>query len=311
MNRKHYLFLFISTLICITFYTQKAYSDVKVTINNNEYVLPVAELAGTKTYPNIIEIENDYIQIKSIPNRGRIISSFVIKKTGQEIFYNNYNPKPMILSSGLHAVEFGGSYLSVPWNTRDRQPFDLNYEIKERSPDNVVLYLSGKDMFKKTLTEIWIKVVADRPFVELTTKISNYSSKNDTSIDLRDFFIIYGKNKNVETELVLPMNTALVIDSMDNWLAKKEATVNITDKITKWKSINNYYRIRTAIDKENNFIACRRLLRRGPCKVRQGDNVQMLGGSPQNIPHGRGIIRHGPHAGLEHGVAPGVRRKIR
>ncbi|GAG71488.1 unnamed protein product, partial [marine sediment metagenome] len=44
--------------------------DVNVTILTDEYVMPAAELATTKTNPDIIIIENKYIKMSVVPNRG-------------------------------------------------------------------------------------------------------------------------------------------------------------------------------------------------------------------------------------------------
>ena len=81
-------------------------------------------------------------------------------------FFTDFRPEPMILPGGLHSVEFGGYYFSLPWNTRDRQPYDLFFEVKQSGTNISEVYMSGKDMFKRTLTECWIRVRSASPVVE-------------------------------------------------------------------------------------------------------------------------------------------------
>ena len=118
-----------------------AFADVRANIVKGVYVLPVAELASTKTYPDIIEVENDDIKLEVLPNRGRAIARLIDKATKLSFFYNNYKPEPMVLPGGLHSVEFGGCYFSLPWNTRDRQPFDLLFEIVQTDSQSAAEYL--------------------------------------------------------------------------------------------------------------------------------------------------------------------------
>lgn len=64
--------LIMMGLVMGTFST--AQSKVSINVTEDQYVLPVAELASTKTNPEIIHMSNDLIAIDLIPNRGRILS---------------------------------------------------------------------------------------------------------------------------------------------------------------------------------------------------------------------------------------------
>ncbi|HOS19048.1 MAG TPA: hypothetical protein PK438_07150, partial [Clostridia bacterium] len=90
-------------------------------------------------------MSNDLIAIDLIPNRGRILSNFMLTDKQQSYLYQKFVPDPMVLPGGLHTVEFGGYYFSLPWNTRDRQPFDLQFEILNSTDDLGEIFLSGKD----------------------------------------------------------------------------------------------------------------------------------------------------------------------
>ena len=92
------------------FFTISLFADVRANIVKDVYVLPVAELASTKTYPDIVEVENDFIKLELLPNRGRAIARLLDKTTNLSFFYNSYKPDPMVLPGGLHSVEFGGCY---------------------------------------------------------------------------------------------------------------------------------------------------------------------------------------------------------
>lgn len=228
-----------------------AFSEVKTSVVKDVYVLPVAELAGTKTYPDIIQVENSLIKLELLPNRGRVIASFVDTTKNHSFLYNNFKPDPMVLPGGLHSVEFGGYYFSLPWNTRDRQPFDLSFEITKSTPEGAEIYLSGKDMFKKTLTECWVRIVDENPIVELEIKITNTSSKAPLKADFKDFEIVSvdvsspGNPDIEESSILLPVNTVEIVSSKGNWLGQQGETLQWTDERTKWKNMKAYFNIIT------------------------------------------------------------------
>ncbi|WP_369017608.1 hypothetical protein QBE54_07645 [Thermatribacter velox] len=237
------IFLSIFLLLSVVGFSS-ALTKVSLQILKDIYVLPVAELATTKTHPEIIKIENNLIEVTIIPNRGRVIASYALKKQGEKIplLYNELNPSPMVLPEGLHTVEFGGYYLSLPWNERDRQPFDLSFEIKQNTENLAEVYLSGKDIFKKTLTECWIRVRNDSPLAEIATKITNTSKRKEITLDFKDFTVV---NSMGECRWLLPIEKVEVLESEDNWLGEPGTVLASLSEINEWNKAEKYFRVLT------------------------------------------------------------------
>jgi len=237
-------FLWLSLMIGMGIFligSISAFPKVMVNVNTDAYVLPVAELASTKTNPEIIHLENDLIGIEIIPNRGRVLSSYTLKTGHQSFLYQKFVPDPMVLPGGLHTVEFGGYYLSLPWNTRDRQPFDLAFEINQSTESLGEVYLSGKDMFQKTLTEIWLRLKDRSPVVEIQIKITNTSKKSSKEIDFRDYSIL-AVNDTVDSndQILLPVEKVKLIESKNDWAGTKDSLTEWPAPFSQWTSLNDY-----------------------------------------------------------------------
>jgi len=244
-------------ILCVFFVTglyNVAFSDVKVNIKEGVYVLPVAELASTKTYPQIIELENELIKVKLLPNRGRVIASYELKSQNWQFFHTDFKPEPMILPGGLHSVEFGGYYFSLPWNTRDRQPYDLSFEVKQSGTNISEVYMSGKDMFKKTLTECWIRVRSGSPVVALEVKLTNTSSKKPREIEFKDYAVLsVDQVSNRGSSVLLPVDSVKIEHSKDNWLGTEGSTIKWTVNQSNWKNMEKFFHVHTA---ENLAVPC-------------------------------------------------------
>lgn len=218
-------------------------AKVSVEILQNIYVLPVAELATTKTYPEVIKIEDDFVEVTLIPNRGRVLSSYVLKgKEPVSIVYQNFVPGPMVLPSGLHVVEFGGYYLSLPWNDRDRQPFDFSFALTREEENFVEVFLSGRDMFKKTLTECWVRVRDGSPVVEVEVKITNLSKKEARNLPFKDFMVI---NVRENCYLSLPVKSVELVASRNDWAGQPGRVLSWPAMFARWDSMKDYLHFET------------------------------------------------------------------
>ena len=159
----------------------------------------------------------------------------------QSYLYQKFVPDPMVLPGSLHTVEFGGYYFSLPWNTRDRQPFDLQFEILNSTDDLGEIFLSGKDMFQKTLTEVWVRMKKASPVVEIETKITNTSKKTPKDLEFRDFTVFYiHDNKNSNEKIILPVDKIKLIESKNDWAGLKESLFGWPESFSQWKMINDY-----------------------------------------------------------------------
>ncbi|MGQ9472979.1 MAG: hypothetical protein ACUVQZ_09405 [Candidatus Caldatribacteriaceae bacterium] len=242
MEKKKVL-LVLSVILFIMYSFSTGWTKVSVKVLQDVYVLPVAELASTKTHPEIVRIENDIIEITIVPNRGRILSSYLLKgKEPIPLIYCNFVPKPMVLPAGLHIVEFGGYYLSLPWNDRDRQPFDLSFVLTCEEENFAEIFLSGKDMFKKTLTECWVRVKENSPVVEIEARITNLSKRETRILPFKDFVVVDAKSGCL---LALPTETIKVIESRGGWLGEPGKTVNWPTTFTDWDGMKDYLRFKT------------------------------------------------------------------
>jgi hypothetical protein len=220
-------------------------AEVKVATKTDVYILPVAELASTKTYPEVIEVSSGSLRVSLVPNRGRVLFELSSVRTDTAFLYAERNPEPMILESGLHAVEFGGYYLSLPWNTRDRQPFDLQFEIKESGPDAAEIYLHGKDMFARTLTECWVRLREGVSAVEVELALTNTSTRRPVELDLRDFtFFRAEASGSAPGSLLLSADEVQVIAGENQWLGASGTTVPWPGALAAWPNLGGSYRVK-------------------------------------------------------------------
>jgi hypothetical protein len=227
------------------FITVNLAAEVKVTTKTDIYVLPVAELASTKTYPEVIEISSGSLRVSLVPNRGRVLFELSSLPTNTAFLYTERNPEPMILESRLHAVEFGGYYFSLPWNTRDRQPFDLEFEIKDSGPEAAEIYLHGKDLFMRTLTECWIRVRDGVSAVEVELAVTNTSTRRPVDLDLRDFsFFRAEASATAPGSLLLSVDEVQVIAGENQWLGDSGTIVPWPGTLADWSKVGGSYRVK-------------------------------------------------------------------
>ena len=224
-------------------------AEVITEVNTETYILPVAELASTKTYPDVITLRNGLIEVELVPNRGRVLLALKSLKHGVNFLHRDPEPDPMILASGLYGVEFGGYYFSLPWNTRDRQPFDLQFEITNPGPGQAEVYLSGKDMFVRTQTECWVRLNDDSNFVEIEVQITNTSKRSAKEFDFRDFSLFTvdtpGKDRNT---VVLPVDRIAVIRSTNGWLGEPGTEADWSAELRTWGRIREFYETKSVGD---------------------------------------------------------------
>lgn len=222
--------------------------DVSATILTDEYIMPVAELKTTKTYPDIIMIENKYIKISAIPNRGRLIFDYLFKPTGNSELYRNTKPSPVKTATD-YVVEFGGYYLSLPWNPRDRQPYDLEYKLIKEGPDIVEVYMWGEDPMNLAFVEVWVIVEKDSSLVQLKTRISN-KTEEDMNIELKDYAVIApGGGITDNSSFIIPTSEVIIEQSKDNWMGVRGDIISWPPTWSKWGSFEHFGSFNIQTDK--------------------------------------------------------------
>jgi hypothetical protein len=221
--------------------------DVRVTVRTDEYIMPVAELRTTKTYPEIIEVENKYMRISMVPHRGRILLDYLFKATGSNEFHRNAKPRP-ILKDNDYVVEFGGYYVSVPWNPRDRQPYDLEYELLHEGPDIVEVHMWGEDPDNKAVGEMWVTVEKDSSLVQVKAKIS---SKREHGIDIgfNDFTVIAAGGKLTDNcSLIIPASQVTIGQSTDSWMGVEGERVSWPQTWSNWRDFKHLGSFNVLVD---------------------------------------------------------------
>jgi len=219
---------------------------VKINILRNMYILPAAELQTTKTYPDVIVVENEYIRISLVPNRGRLVFDYLFKPTGHAEIYTNTRPSPTKTSAG-YVVEFGGYYLSVPWNQRARQPYDLEYRIVEESSNRAEVYLWGKDPINRAFVEIWLTQKQYSSLIEVRIKISNPTEKG-ISFKFSDFITINLGELAKNSAFVIPTAEVKVGQSENAWMGEEGTLKNWPQVWTNWGNFNQFGSFSTKVN---------------------------------------------------------------
>ncbi len=233
-----------------------ARAQTMIEVSRSQYVLPVSELATTKTYPDLLRIAGDAIEAQVLPNRGRLLSALAVLG-GPSLLYQSFTPQPMVLPSGLHAVEFGGYYLSIPWNTRDRQPYDLAYRVSEDGAGRAQLVLSGRDILKRAAAVSVVTLRRDRPVAEIQTTVANETATRTLrEPDFRDFAALSAlESSGGDARLLLPAERVTLLDSAGDWAGAKNASVPWSEPLSRWSSIAGRYHARAAAAPELPCLA--------------------------------------------------------
>ncbi|MFQ6066157.1 MAG: hypothetical protein ACE5K3_02615 [bacterium] len=221
--------------------------EVKVHILKDVYILPAAELVTTKTHPDIIEIANEYLKVSVVPNRGRLVFDYFFKPTDHSQLYNSSRPSPTMTPAG-YIVEFGGYYLSVPWNPRARQPYDLEYRIVEDTPAKAKVYLWGKDPLKHILMEGWITIRQSSSLVKIKVKLTN-KGKKKWNIKLSDYAVIApGGRLTSNSTFLIPTSKVKIGKSENEWMGKEGSVVNWPQSWSNWSGFKQLGSFSTEIE---------------------------------------------------------------
>ena len=211
-----------------------------VSIKNDVDVAPAAELATTKGRPDIVTLENSVIRVSSIPNRGRLIFDYVYKPTGRSYLYNKTSPMPTTTDKG-YFMEFGGCYVSHPWNAGANQPHDLEYEVTRKSPEECAIRIHKKDPETAIGLEAVISVKKKDPAVYVEIKLVN-AGKKDRTIDFFDRAVVStGEKMNRETRVVLPegVDAVTVGRNADGWMGSEGKALPWPQPWRQWGEFKN------------------------------------------------------------------------
>lgn len=212
----------------------------EIRISSDIHVQPVAEFTGSGGYPDILTLENNMLEITSIPRRGRIIHSLVLKETGNDLLYSTRTALPMD-DDGISFFELGGIYCSLPWNPRDDQPYDLEYEILRDQGDEVSVKLWGEDFDTSLATEFILSLKQDSHVIEVAVMHQN-PTRHTITMPIWDRFLLKPGGAAAGMELILPVDSICVVDSQNDWLGERGRAANWPAPVEKWEEAAGYAR---------------------------------------------------------------------
>lgn len=240
-----YAALSAALLISLTMSGQMA-NGVAITVAKDIYVQPVAEFRGSGGYPDIITIENEFLKVTSIPKRGRIIHDIVFKDSGNSQVFAATSNLPLETKNG-YLTELGGFYTSLPWNPRDNQPYDLDYEIVTQTPEAARIKAWGIDFDTKLRTEYVLTLKRGEQSVHLEVTVVNDTEKEYAKPFLSEITLKPGGElMSGETHLSAGVSRVTVLESSDNWLGDPGTLIPWTKAAQPWGSLPGFGRFRLA-----------------------------------------------------------------
>lgn len=204
----------------------------RLLIRQDIYFLPPSELADTKSYPEVLILENDFVTAWLVPNRGRLIFDLVFRETGHSQLLATPNPRPLRFL-GTYTFEFGGIYATFPWNKRDQQPLNLSFEVlqgeetcevlmRSQDPETGVQF-SGRVYLPSVGTEV-------RIFIVLTNPTSNAWTIPFGIVAL----VRPGGAMTHDAELIIPTESVRVGLNQDGWMGPEGTQVRWPASWTWW-----------------------------------------------------------------------------
>jgi len=209
----------------------------RVSISNDQYVAPAAELASTKGNPDFVTLENSVVKVTSLPNRGRLIFDYYYKPAEVSLLHNETQPMPLELDDNLF-LEFGGYYTSYPWNQRSNQPYDLEYRVNDDASSgcSITVFKSGEDFPLDFATELKLK--PNDPAVYLEIELSNPTEK-ERKITWNDKLIVSaGEKLGGKAELSLPEGIyKIALNQNDSgWMGEEGKVLSWPQPWRKWEN---------------------------------------------------------------------------
>lgn len=201
-------------------------------VREDIYFLPPSELAGTKSYPEVLILENDSITVWAVPNRGRLVFDLVLKETGHSQLLTNANPLPLRFQ-GVYTFEFGGVYTTFPWNKRDQQPLNLEFEVlqgqgtcevqmRSQDPETAVQFIGR------------LRLPPVGPELQITMALMNLTDAPYTIPFGIVALIKPGGTMTEDTELLLPVERVRIGSSHDGWMGPEGTEVTWPASWARW-----------------------------------------------------------------------------
>jgi len=220
--------------------TTPGWSEVTVEIITDRSIVPVAELASTQTFPDVIIITNELVQVSLVPNRGRVVAE-LRSADGVEFLSFVDKPDPVRGSDGVEMMEFGGFYSSVPWNMRVRQPYNLEYQILEDSGKAAEVEIYGQDILTRVSVRWRIRLEESSGIITATASMTNESSRRSQTIDLAQILHLNRSgDRRTRRILLSSLEEAEVLESENDWLGAPGSKVEFERFQEDWRTEGSY-----------------------------------------------------------------------
>lgn len=243
-------------LVLTLLFGMQAIGSAEVTLDviTDRTITPIAELASTQTDPDVVVVSNGVIEITLVPNRGRVLAE-LRTVDGTEFVSFLDQPIPFVGDDDVVAVEFGGFYSTVPWNTRVRQPYNLDYEILSAGPDRVEIAITGMDIITRVGVEWRIILEEGSSAAHLNAEYTNHSTRSSQTIDLEHrLHFQLGGGWMDRRFLLTNQDDATVRSSEANWLGVAGSTIDLDLVRSGWTGDGDYC-VESAVDSHGDSVA--------------------------------------------------------
>lgn len=203
----------------------------QLTIREDIYFLPATEMAGETSYPEVVVLENESIEVWAVPNRGRVLFDLIRKETGNSQLIARTTPLPLEFL-GAYTFEFGGVYSTFPWHKRDNQPLLLHLEAAE--DEGCAVLMSSQDPETDITLQVELEIAQAGPNVHITFRLLNPRDAEQT-IDLSIVIVARpGGEASEGMELLLPVPSIMVGKSDAHWMGEEGTVVSWPAPWSKW-----------------------------------------------------------------------------
>ncbi|MCS7240251.1 MAG: hypothetical protein NZ651_03285 [Candidatus Bipolaricaulota bacterium] len=192
----------------------------------------MTEMASEKEYPEVIILENDTLQVWSVPNRGRIILDLVYKPTGHSQLFSERSPLPLKFRK-LYTFEFGGIYSSFPWHKRDNVPLPLSVAQSEGG-ETCGVVMQVEDPETKLRVQTTISLLPSSAECLITTSMRNPTQRDQTINYSLIICARPGGYATDDTEVFVPIAAVKVGQSDGEWMGKVGSEVSWPTPWSRW-----------------------------------------------------------------------------
>jgi len=238
-------------ILALSLFIQAISAEVSFSIRSDQYVFPPSEFEGTKEYPDILVMENEYLAIQLLPNRGITLWKLKSKLTDTEYLYSNPSPLPYFDElAKAYYIEFGGYYPLYPWNKRDNQPYMVKYEVLEKSAEEVLVYMYGEDIEEGAKIEEWISFEEKSAKIDVKMKITNLSGKK-LSVKFGDRLVLGVPSEDIY--LKIPADKVRIITSKGDWMGSEGEVKPWPQEWALWRNFKEHGA--ASLNVKNPYIA--------------------------------------------------------